>query len=95
MRIIVEDDGRGIDENAIRETMLASGKYDASKVAALSKRQLIGMLFTSGFSTKAHADEDGGRGVGLDVVKELVAKQGGKIDVQTEVGRFTRFIVVL
>lgn len=95
LRIVVEDDGRGIDENDIREKMLASGKYDAQKVAALSKRQLIGALFSSGFSTRDGADEDGGRGVGLDIVKDLVVKHGGKIDVQTRVGEFTRFIVTI
>ncbi|MDO4426981.1 MAG: ATP-binding protein [Moraxella sp.] len=91
----VEDDGLGIDYDAIREKLINSGKYPLDRVAEFSKAQLLNTLFSSGFSTKAVADEDGGRGVGLDIVKDRVKSHGGKINVQSEKGKFTRFIVKL
>lgn len=94
-KIVVEDDGAGIDVESIRQKMLDSGKFDVAKVAALNHRQLIGMLFNAGFSTRDVSDEDGGRGVGLDVVKDLVNARGGKIDVKTELGQRTQFIIHL
>lgn len=92
---VVEDDGQGIDYEAIRQKLLASGKYTEEQVAAFTKAQLLNTIFSSGFSTKASADEDGGRGVGLDIVKDRVKEYGGKINVQSEKGKFSRFIVKL
>lgn len=92
---IVEDDGQGIDYDAIREKLINSGKYPADKVMQFSQAQLLNTIFSSGFSTKAVADEDGGRGVGLDVVKDRVREYGGKINVQSEKGKFSRFIIKL
>lgn len=91
---VVEDDGQGIDYDAIREKLVMSGKsYD--KVAQMDKTQLLNTIFSSGFSTKAYADEDGGRGVGLDIVKDKVKEYDGKIKVQSEKGKFTRFVIKL
>lgn len=91
---VVEDDGQGIDYDAIREKLIMSGKpYD--KVAQMDKTQLLNTIFSSGFSTKAYADEDGGRGVGLDIVKDKVKEYDGKIKVQSEKGKFTRFVIKL
>lgn len=91
----VEDDGQGIDYEAIRERLINSGKYSADKVLQFNQTQLLNTLFSSGFSTKDEADEDGGRGVGLDIVKERVKEYGGKINVQTEKGKFSRFVIKL
>ncbi len=92
---IVEDDGQGIDYDLIRQRLAESGKYSDETVAQLNNSQLLNTLFASGFSTKEVADEDGGRGVGLDIVKERVKEHGGKINVQSEKGKFSRFIIKL
>lgn len=92
---MVEDDGQGIDYDAIRQKLLTSGRYPAEKVKEFTNAQLLNTLFSSGFSTKAVADEDGGRGVGLDIVKDRVREYGGKINVQSEKGKFSRFVVKL
>lgn len=91
----VEDDGQGIDYDAIRQRLISSGKYTEEQVEQLTKAQLLNSIFSSGFSTKAATDEDGGRGVGLDIVKDRVKEYGGKINVQSEKGQFSRFIVKL
>lgn len=91
---VVEDDGQGIDYDAIREKLVMNGKpYD--KVSQMDKTQLLNTIFSSGFSTKAYADEDGGRGVGLDIVKDKVKEYDGRIKVQSEKGKFTRFVIKL
>lgn len=92
---VVEDDGQGIDYDAIRAKLISSKRYTPEQVQNFNNPQLLNTLFSSGFSTKAAADEDGGRGVGLDIVKDRVREYGGKINVQTEKGKFSRFVVKL
>ncbi|WP_066804093.1 ATP-binding protein [Moraxella oblonga] len=91
----VEDDGLGIDYDNIRQRLVDAGKYSDEDVRALSEAQLLNTLFSSGFSTRSVTDEDGGRGVGLDIVKDRVKEYGGKISVQSEKGKFARFVVKL
>lgn len=91
----MEDDGRGIDYDAIRQHLIAKGMYDEQEASNLEKNRLLSTLFSSGFSTKKHADEDGGRGVGLDIVKDRVKEFGGKINVQSETGQYCRFVIKL
>lgn len=91
----VEDDGQGIDYDNIRQTLVKKRTHTVEQANALSEPQLLNALFSSGFSTRDYADEDGGRGVGLDLVKERVKAFGGKVSVQSEKGRFTRLIIKL
>lgn len=94
LMLVVEDDGQGINYDAIRQKLIDKG-HNPEQVALLDKRKLLGFLFSSGFSTKDEADEDGGRGVGLDIVKDRIKEHDGKIDVQSEQGKFTRFVIKL
>lgn len=91
----IEDDGKGIDYEAIRQRIMAKGTYTKDEVYAFEKSRLLNILFSSGFSTKDQADEDAGRGVGLDIVKDRVKEFGGKINVQSEEGQFCRFVIKL
>ena len=91
----IEDDGKGIDYEAIRQRIIAKGTYTEDEVHAFEKSRLLNVLFSSGFSTKDQADEDAGRGVGLDIVKDRVKEFGGKINVQSEEGQFCRFVIKL
>lgn len=92
---VVEDDGAGIDYDKVRAYLVKTGRYNEESVKDLQKNQLLAILFSSGMSTKSNTDEDGGRGVGLDIVKDRVKALGGKINVQSEKGIYTRFIVTL
>lgn len=88
----LEDDGNGIDYDAIRAKAVQMGKYSEERAAALSTKELLILMFSSGFSTVNNATGDAGRGVGLDVIKDRVNAIGGKINISTSAGSYTRFI---
>lgn len=87
------DDGQGIDSQGIRERAIGSGRLNAEQAAGMDARALIALIFEPGFSTRAAADEDGGRGAGLDVVRDLVARLGGHIRLGTTPGEYCHFRV--
>lgn len=93
--IVLQDDGQGINYEGLRNKLIAAGRYNSEEASALTEGELLKTLFTSGFSTKEHADEDGGRGVGLDVIKALVKEYDGKLNVNSELGKMTRFVITL
>lgn len=93
--ITLQDDGQGIDYDRIREKLVEVGRFNAEQAEHLNHAELLKQLFSSGFSTKEHADEDGGRGVGLDIIKAQVKEYNGKINVDSELGKMTRFVITL
>ncbi|KAA0913784.1 ATP-binding protein [Psychrobacter sp. ANT_WB68] len=93
--IALQDDGQGIDYEGIRHKLVEAGSFEQEAASQLTHGELLKTLFASGFSTKEHADEDGGRGVGLDVIKALVKEYNGKLNVNSELGQMTRFVITL
>ena len=93
--IALQDDGQGIDYEGIRHKLITDGRFTQEEASQMTHGDLLKTLFASGFSTKEHADEDGGRGVGLDVIKALVKEHNGKLNVNTELGKMTRFVITL
>ena len=91
----LEDDGQGINFDGIRAKLVAMGRFDASAARKLDRNELLKQLFSSGFSTRDVADEDGGRGVGLDIIKAQVKEHDGKLNVNSEFGKMTRFVITL
>lgn len=91
----LQDDGQGIDFEGIRDKLVAMGRVDAQSAQQLDRNELLKYLFSSGFSTKDKADEDGGRGVGLDIIKAQVQEYDGKLNVNSEFGKMTRFVITL
>lgn len=87
----VEDDGKGIDYEAIRRKAVELGIYDAEQAANLEQKHLVRLIFHPGFSTAAEATSDAGRGVGLDIIKDRVISLGGKIHVSSLPNAYTRF----
>ncbi len=92
---MVQDDGQGIDYDGIRTKLSKEGRFSTEEANQLSQNDLLKQLFSSGFSTKEHADEDGGRGVGLDIIKAKVKEYNGKLNVNSELGQMTRFVITL
>jgi len=90
-RIVVADDGRGLDMTAIADRARALG-LDPEHMPAANLRRLI---FQPGFSTAAEVSTLAGRGVGLDVVANVVQSLGGCIDVRSAVGQGTAFLIDL
>ena len=91
--IEVEDDGRGIDYEAIRRSLVESSTISSVAAAELSERELREFLFRPGFSTASSTSELAGRGVGLDVVRANVHALNGEIEVRSEVGLGACFTV--
>ncbi|SFN88668.1 Hpt domain-containing protein [Formivibrio citricus] len=89
------DDGRGIDPEKIRTAAVRSGRFTPELAQALSPRQLTMLIFESGLSTRETVDEDAGRGIGLDSVKAMVARMGGRIRIGTTRGEYCHFRVQL
>lgn len=93
--ITLQDDGRGINYDHIRSRLVKLGKFTEAAAKDLDRNELLGQLFSSGFSTKEASDEDGGRGVGLDIIKSRVQEFGGKLNINSDLGKMTRFIITL
>ena len=91
MIIEVEDDGNGINPERIRQSAVRKGIVAEEIAKELSKQELLDLMFTPAFSTKENVTQISGRGVGLDVVKTNVEKLNGSIEIDTEVGRGTKF----
>jgi chemotaxis protein histidine kinase CheA len=91
--LTVEDDGKGIDLEAIRAAALTRGLRQAHQVAAYSRPELLELLFEPGFSTRGEVSELSGRGVGLAAARRQVEALGGLITVESELRRGTRFLI--
>jgi len=89
--IEVEDDGRGIDYERIRQAAIDRGLYDNEQAQSMGERDLLELLFRPGFSTASSKTELAGRGVGLDVVKANLAALNGEIEIETAKGIGSRF----
>ncbi len=94
--IEVQDDGRGISLDAIREKALQTAFVSDEVLRTMSERELVNLIFLSGFSTSQQISDISGRGVGLDVVRRnIIEELKGDITVETEQGQGSRFILTL
>lgn len=93
--VIVEDDGRGIDSEKLRSKAIQKGLINAEEAASLTEEQSINLMFLAGLSTAEVATELSGRGVGLDIVKTNIQRVNGSIQVESRLGRGTRFQITL
>ncbi len=91
--IEVADDGYGIDEEALRLTAIERGMLTADTQA--TGQALMSVLFQPGFSTRDQVTSTSGRGVGLDVVRTAVEDLGGTIEIHSELGSGTSFVMTL
>jgi len=89
--IEVEDDGRGIDYDRVKQSAIERGLVSPETADRLTERDLREMLFHPGFSTAPVKTELAGRGVGLDVVRANLNLLNGEIDIQSKAGEGTKF----
>jgi two-component system, chemotaxis family, sensor kinase CheA len=94
-KLSVEDDGQGLATEKIIASAVQRGFITAEEAPTLGTKQVVRLLFRSGFSTVEHATKDAGRGVGMNLIADLVQQAGGKLGVSTVPGKFTRFTVSL
>lgn len=87
----VSDDGKGIDYEALRAKAAQTGMTLGKAVQDLTQGDLNKLMFSPGFSTLAVANDDAGRGVGLDAVRSQIMTAHGKLGISTAADKFTRF----
>ncbi len=90
--IEVRDDGSGIDVEKVKKKAIEKGLISRD-AEDLTDKEILDLIFLPGFSTKTSVSEVSGRGVGMDVVKERITTLGGFVDVETEKGKGTTFIL--
>ena len=93
--ISMEDDGKGIDVNAVKQKAVTNAIISADEAARLSMADAINLVFMPGFSTLEKATDVSGRGVGLDVVKTNIDKLSGSVVTESRPGEGTKFMIVL
>lgn len=95
--VVVEiaDDGKGMDPAILRRKAFEKGLIDEHDAANLPDSKSYELIFLPGFSTKSEVSSISGRGVGMDVVRTNVARLSGRIRIDSELGRGSRFSVVL
>ncbi len=91
----ISDDGRGIDLDGVRRAAIERGIVSKEKVADLSEREVIDLIFYSGLSTAPYATDLSGRGIGMDVVRKNLEQMRGLIHAETTAGQGTTFTLTL
>ncbi len=89
----VSDDGKGMDPDKILKKAVEKGLVD--NAARLSKKEILNLIFASGFSTAEKVSDVSGRGVGMDVVKSKIAEIRGEVTVDSEVDKGTTITMEL
>lgn len=79
---LVEDDGCGVDFEAIRRKAVERGALNEEEAAGLERQALLDLIFDPGFSTARQVDDLAGRGMGLSVVREAAAMMNGTVEVR-------------
>jgi two-component system chemotaxis sensor kinase CheA len=87
----VSDDGRGIDTEKIKAKAIATGVVTAEAAGRMSTPELLDLIFRPGFSTADEITEISGRGVGLDVVRSVLHRLKGTVELETHPGQGARF----
>jgi chemotaxis protein histidine kinase CheA len=91
----VSDDGRGIDTAALSERLVATGRWSAARARLANDADVLAALLDTGISVRGEADELAGRGVGIGLVRQTVAKLGGEVKVSSTPGKGTTFTLRL
>jgi two-component system chemotaxis sensor kinase CheA len=91
--LTIDDDGKGIDPEKLKEIAISRGVLDADSAARMSDVEAFNLIFAPGFSTKVEISEVSGRGVGMDVVKTKINQLNGSVSITSELGKGTRLAI--
>jgi two-component system, chemotaxis family, sensor histidine kinase and response regulator WspE len=91
LQVIVSDDGRGVDLERVREAAVQRGLIQTDAARNLSESEVLEFLFLPGLTLKDSVTEISGRGVGLDVVHDMVKQVRGIVRVMSQPGHGARF----
>jgi len=87
----VSDDGRGVDVEKVKAKAIRTGVASAEDAARMSDSEVLDLIFRPGFSTADEITEVSGRGVGLDVVRSVLHRLKGTVELETHAGAGTKF----
>lgn len=93
--IEIQDDGRGMRPEVIRDKAVEKGLISAEEAGQLSVQDSLQLIFLPGFSTKDQISDISGRGVGMDVVKTNIQRLNGRIDINSEPGHGSTITISL
>ncbi len=91
--IEIRDDGSGMDPEKLRAKAIEKGLLSPEAAARLSTDECFHLIFMPGFSTKVEVTNISGRGVGMDVVQSTIRELSGQIQIHSEPGHGSRFII--
>lgn len=95
VRVRLEDDGAGIDPEALARRAVERGLIDAAEAAEMGVGERLALIFEPGFTTRDTVTDLSGRGIGMDVVRRQIGAIGGTVELDSEPGRGTTFTLVL
>ncbi|HEY4053418.1 MAG TPA: chemotaxis protein CheA [Terriglobales bacterium] len=87
----VSDDGRGVDAEKVKAKAVKTGLISASEAEQMTRQEILDLVFRPGFSTADEVTEISGRGVGLDVVRTVLNRLKGSVELETQPGEGTKF----
>ena len=93
--IEVEDDGKGIDPDKMREVAVRKGIITQEEAKALDDHEARELIFAPGFSSAEKVTDISGRGVGMDVVRTNIKSLKGSVNISSEVGKGSTFTLTL
>ena len=93
--IEVEDDGRGIDPEQLKQVAIKKGVITQEEANIMDEREALDLIFRPGFSSAEKVTDISGRGVGMDVVKTNIKNLKGSVNTQSELGKGTKLTLTL
>lgn len=91
--ITIQDDGKGIDIDKVKEIAIQKNFITPEHASFISKEEILSYIFAPGFSTSEEIDFQSGRGMGLTIVKTTISKLKGTIEVFSKPDKETSFII--
>jgi len=95
VRVVVEDDGAGIDTDRLRQEAVRRGLMGQKEADQLPDAAALDLIFRSDLSTSPMVTELSGRGLAMAIVKDKVEALGGRLRVESDRGRGTRMVMEL
>ena len=93
--ISIQDDGKGMDPEKLKQKGIEKGMITEEKAREMSKQEAFNLIFAPGFSTALKVTNVSGRGVGMDVVRTNISKLKGIIEIESEIGLGSAFVIKL
>jgi len=95
IHILIRDDGKGIDKEKVAKKAILSGIKTPVEIGSMSENEIMNLIMMPGFSTAEQVTDVSGRGVGMDVVSSSIEKLNGSIDITSQTGKGTTFLMKL